>query len=323
MNINVCDSRAEWDKFVVENGGHPLQLWGWGESKSESDHWQAYRLLVGKIGGAQVLIRQLPKPFGRMAYIPRGPVVMNKKDRSKVLEILAKWAKEQGCIELKAEPDWTTDDCVKIAGFRSSKNTILVPKTVMLDLSQSEDELLAKVEKKTRQYIRKSASEGIIIREITEQGDIKNCLDIYKQTAKRADFGLHSDKYYYDIAEQLGKNNRIFVAEKGGEVLSFLWLAVTPHIAFELYGGVNDRGQELRANYTLKWETVRQIRSEGVKFYDMNGLLNDGISSFKLGFSGKVETILVGALDKPLSPLYGLYEKALPTGKKIIQKMKK
>ena len=31
--IEITDKK-EWDDFVNEHNGHPLQLWGWGELKS-------------------------------------------------------------------------------------------------------------------------------------------------------------------------------------------------------------------------------------------------------------------------------------------------
>jgi lipid II:glycine glycyltransferase (peptidoglycan interpeptide bridge formation enzyme) len=50
----------------------------------------------------------------------------------------------------------------------------------------------------------------------------------------------------------------------------------------------------------------------------MNGLLNDGISQFKRSFTD-TETKLVGTWDRPLSPLYHVWETALPAAKKTVQ----
>ena len=320
--IKEVTSKTEWDEFVVNSGGHPLQLWGWGELKSKTGPWKAYRLTVGNHGRAQVLIRDLPRPFHHMAYIPRGPITAEQGSRQQALDEIAKWAKKQGCIELKIEPDWPENTPVP-KSFRRSKNNIQLGRTVILDLGKSDEELLANATKKTRQYIRKSASSGVTVRETNNVADIKKCLEIYRQTAQRADFNLHGDDYYYSLATLLGKNNRIFVAENGGEVVSFLWLIATPAVAFELYGGVNEQGMELRANYALKWEAIQQMKQSRVAQYDMNGLLNDGVSNFKLGFSGNTETNLIGTLDKSLSPLYGLWETVIPLGKKITHSLHK
>lgn len=96
--------------------------------------------------------------------------------------------------------------------------------------------------------------------------------------------------------------------------------ANSKEVAFELYGGVTEQGQALRANYALKWRAITDMKELGVGQYDMNGLINDGISSFKWFYNH--EDRLVGAYDKPLSPLYIAWYKLLPLAKKTIQLLK-
>jgi len=320
--IKLAKNREEWDKFVKENGGHPLQLWGWGELKVASENWSAHRLLIDNIGGAQVLIRKLPKPFKSMAYIPRGPVLVDKSKRTKILDELAQWAREQGSIELKIEPDWTDTDGLK--DWKKSKNHILVARTLRINLQQSEEELLAGLRRKTRYSVRKSQKSGVNVRKIVpdttrSHEDLKTILEIYNETANRAGFSLHKVKYYLDLVKFMGDDNQIYLAEKDGEALAFTWTVRTPAVEFWLYGGANDKGRELEANYALNWQAILYSREAKVAEYDMNGLLNDGISTFKSGFT-EDETQLIGTYDKPLSSLYGLYEKTLPAGKAIVRK---
>jgi lipid II:glycine glycyltransferase (peptidoglycan interpeptide bridge formation enzyme) len=175
--------------------------------------------------------------------------------------------------------------------------------------------------KKTRQYIRKSAGEAIEIRRVKGGEELDACLAIYKETAERAGFGIHADQYYYDIFDNLGEHSPVFAAFQGDKPIAFLWLAISQRTAFELYGGMNDEGQRLRANYALKWHTIQTMKKWGIELYDFNGLLNDGVSTFKQGFADH-ETMLAGTYDKPLSPLYNVWTHALPAAKKIIQKIK-
>ena len=60
----------------------------------------------------------------------------------------------------------------------------------------------------------------------------------------------------------------------------------------------------------------------GISRYDMNGLLNDGVSTFKQGFASH-EDMLVGTYDYPLSSLYTLWARGLPLAKKIIRRAKR
>jgi lipid II:glycine glycyltransferase (peptidoglycan interpeptide bridge formation enzyme) len=92
--------------------------------------------------------------------------------------------------------------------------------------------------------------------------------------------------------------------------------------AYELYGGMTDRGQELRANYALKWHAIRKVKEWGLERYDFGGLVAGGVSTFKQQWSPEV-TVFAGTFDKPLSPLYNLWSKGLPFAKRTLQKMRR
>jgi peptidoglycan pentaglycine glycine transferase (the first glycine) len=323
LSIEKCDSQAKWDDYVLNNGGHPLQLWGWGETKARHN-WQTERVFIYKnselIGGAQLLIRRLPSLFKNLVYIPRGPVVERAEDREKVLTALTDYVKTTfKAVALTTEPDWTAFPVLK--EWKRSLNTILIPRTLILDLTRSDDELLANMAKKTRQYIRKSSQEQLILRRVTDKKDVAACLEVYKLTAKRAGFDLHNDTYYYDIFEQLTNHSYLFAAFSGSYPIAFLWLVASKTTAFELYGGMNDEGQQLRANYALKWYAIQSMKQAGVERYDFNGLLNDGVSTFKQGFA-QHEDMLAGTYDRPLSPLYPAWAHGLPAAKKILRTLR-
>lgn len=322
ITAEVCEDEGVWDETVLDLGGHPLQLWGWGELKS-AHNWQAKRVFFREnetiVGAAQILFRPLPGPFKRLSYVPRGPIYQANKG-GEVYDALAIYAKRHlpGTV-LTVEPD--TEDVPKVKGYQRSKNTILIPRTLILDLNKSEDELLEDMTKKTRQYIRKSGREGVTLKQVTSREEIAKCLEIYHDTAARASFALHGDDYYYDVHEKLGDASVVFGAFEGEKLLSFVWLAVSGKTAFELYGGMNNRGQELRANYVLKWHAITACKRWGLQLYDMNGLLNDGVSTFKQGFASH-EDMLAGTFDYPLSPLYSVWTVALPKAKSIVRKIK-
>lgn len=326
ISLKPCTDRQEWDDYVLEHNGHPLQLWGWGETKLRHG-WKVERLIAydsenHSIGAAQVLIRRLPWPFKAIAYVPRGPIVASE-NASGLLKALESYSHSQfKAVVLSIEPDWAElPDMPK--GWRRGENTILIPETLILDLTKTEIELLALMNKKTRQYIRKSESvEGVEIRQVKSREELEKCMQVYHQTAERAGFALHGDQYYYDIFDNLGEASPVFAAYKDGWPIAFLWLAISAHMAFELYGGMNEIGQELRANYALKWHAISKMREWGVEKYDMNGLVSDGVSTFKRGFADH-DDMLVGTYDKPLSPLYLVWTWALPLAKKLQRRLKR
>lgn len=320
--VETCDKQAQWDDAIVSRGGHPLQLWGWGETKA-AHNWRVDRVFVWEndeiIGAAQLLIRHLPAPFTSLVYVPRGPVTKHN-NKAKVLDALADYAERTyKALAITVEPDW--EAMPEVNGWRKSVNTILIPRTLILDLSKTEEELLTQMTKKTRQYIRKSEKESVEVRKIKGREELNACLAIYRQTAERAGFGIHDAQYYYDVYDNLGENSPVFAAFLDNQPVAFLWLAISQATAFELYGGMNDDGQRLRANYALKWHTIRVVKKWGIERYDFNGLLNDGVSTFKQGFASH-ENLLVGTYDKPLSSLYTVWNKGLPIAKKMLRVLK-
>lgn len=354
--IEITD-RKEWDDFINEHGGHPLQLWSWGELKSASSSWQVRRVFLKNgeekyidrkkkdhsdiVAAAQILVRKLPFPLNNFAYVPRGALVLSKKpiERARISREIALWVSKNiqpKPICLSMEPDWNDGEFDFSKDWKPAKNTILIPKTLILDLTKTENELLAEMSKKTRQYIRKSSLE-VSVREIKTKEEIEQALDIYEQTAKRAGFAIHNREYYLNLKDKMGENSPIFAAfakrfkeenaeenanTQTEEMVAFLWLASSQKTSFELYGGVTDLGQKLRANYILKWLTIIEMKNRGVERYDFNGLLNDGISKFKASFASH-ENMLIGTVDFKISKAYSIWNSFLPAAKKIIRKFKK
>lgn len=321
IEVQVCEDKNTWDSLVLERGGHPLQLWGWGELKA-AHNWQAVRLIAKEggeiVGYCQVLLRKLPRPFKMFAYAPR--VRAGETNTPAALDTIVKHVKANfPVIYFSIDPDQET---IKLSSkWHKTANTILIPKTLILDLGKSDDELLADMSKKTRQYVRKSGKEDIEVRRILTDAELEECLDIYKQTAQRAGFALHEDQYYYDVHSLMGEKSHVYGAFSREKLVAFVWLAVSQETAFELYGGMDDEGQKLRANYNLKWQAITTMQQQGVARYDMNGLLNDGVSTFKRGFASH-ENKLVGTYDYPLSPLYIVWSKLLPMARAVLRKLK-
>jgi len=67
---------------------------------------------------------------------------------------------------------------------------------------------------------------------------------------------------------------------------------------------------------------MQDLHADGVDKYDLNGLLNDGVDTYKKAFSGE-EIHYIGSLELPLSKLYPVYTKAIPAGKKVLHAVDK
>lgn len=322
-SIEVSANPALWDELVNGAGGHPLQLWGWGELKARH-RWAAERLIVRDgdtiLGLAQILTRRLPGPFPDFVYCPRGPIALEMSTAA-LADLIADHVRHsRKALAVSLEPDEIAFELNP--GWRRAKNHILPARTLILDLTLPEEALFGAMTKKHRQYIRKSEREpSVSIRQVTTPEELAACLVVYVETAARAEFGLHETSYYTDAFELLGDRGHIWASYEDDQPIAFLWIAASDRTAFELYGGMNARGQALRANYALKWHAITAMKARGVHRYDFGGLINDGVTTFKKGFADH-ESLLVGTWDYPLSAWYPVWGSAVPFGKRVMRMLR-
>ena len=180
---------------------------------------------------------------------------------------------------------------------------------------------MAAMSRTTRADVRSGGRE-VEIRRVTHEAGVRAVLEVYRETAQHAGFALHSPEYYLAIHRELGDASVVVAAFHEGRPCSFVWDVMSGTTAFELYGGVNEAGRKARANAPVKWFAVRLAQDAGLLRYDVNGLLNDGVSTFKRSFA-KHEDQLVGTVDVPFSPLYRLWVQAVPLAKRVLRTLRR
>ena len=218
----MIDDRAHWNSAVTSlPNAHLLQSWEWGELKSKYG-WNAHRLLWTNESGsplaaAQILQRNLSLPgIGNrfsILYCPRGPVLDWSVStlRSQVLADLQDFISDKSAIFLKIDPGLplsTTEadeyqtlvenptgkdvvETLKENGWRTSGEYIQFRNTFLLDLSKSEDTLLAEMKQKTRYNIRLAARQGVSVR-LGEMHDFDLLYRMYAETSIRDGFAIRA-----------------------------------------------------------------------------------------------------------------------------------
>ena len=86
MNWTECESDIVWEKSVARLNGYPLQSGMWGNARTTVDGIvQAKRICRNGdriVAAARIETRKLP--FGKVAWIPRGPAVVIGEDLPEV-----------------------------------------------------------------------------------------------------------------------------------------------------------------------------------------------------------------------------------------------
>lgn len=319
--------RASWEQFVAANGSF-LQSWRWGDLRS-SQGWQAVRLVALNgttlVGVVQALVRRFA-PGVAMLYVPRGPVVTANAALRPLLDALQAVGKRRRAMVLRLEPEWlATPDNLMLCherGWQPAPVSIQLPHTVVVNLDQTPEQLLASFKPTWRRYIRHAPKRGVEVREGTIE-DLSIFYALERETAVRQGTLGRSLEYYRSFFAQFaGEGARLFIAELEGEPLGAIITLERGRSATYLYGGSTRRHQEVHPNYLLQWTAMRHAQAAGCVRYDMWGCgppddptsSEAGLTAFKSGFAPVVRW--VGAWDAPLSPLYPAW-RALEAQRKV------
>ncbi len=318
---------SDWNQFLVfQPNAHLLQTGEWGELKSAFG-WKAARIIKGNVG-VQILFRKLPLGF-TIGYLPK-PTFSNQLpflDQELWREIDAV-CKKNRAIFLKIEPDLWQDielNDLPITNYQlqMSPHNIQPPRTIIVDIKDSEEEILARMKQKTRYNIRLAEKKGVTVR---SWDDIEAFHNMMLLTGERDGFGVHSREYYqraYDLLrpKQMGE---LLLAEYEGKSLAALFVARNGSRAYYLYGASTNEERNRMPTYLLQWEAMKWAKARGGEEYDLWGVPDEeevtlevnfetrheglwGVYRFKRGFGGELRRA-VQAMDKVYNrPLYLAY----------------
>lgn len=197
------------------------------------------------------------------------------------------------------------------------------PDTVILDLTQSLDQVLAGMKKKTRYNLKLAEKKGVEIVE-GSQDDLADWYRLYQETSTRDKIALHSFEYYksiFDLAFTYGSGAptvKLLLARYQGQLLAGNVVVIHGKQGFYLYGASSNEHRNLMATYALQGRGIEICQAAGCETYDFFGIppRDDpshpmhGLYRFKVGFGGTI-VHRHGAWDYPLKPMmYSLFRAA-------------
>jgi peptidoglycan pentaglycine glycine transferase (the first glycine) len=315
-------SLSDWNQFLSKHSNvHLLQTGEWGELKSAFG-WKPVRIVSGE-AGVQVLYRKLPLGF-TIGYIPKPAISVQQPVFSQELwREIDSVCGQNRAIFLKLEPDlWqdTKPDNLPITNYklRVSPHNIQPPRTIIIDIKGSEEEILARMKQKTRYNIRLAEKKSVTIR---AWDDIESFYKMMLITGGRDGFGVHSREYYQRAYELLHPKQmgELLLAEYQGKPLAALFVARNGSRAYYLYGASTDEERNRMPTYLLQWEAMKWSKAHGCEEYDLWGVPDEeevtletnfekrhdglwGVYRFKRGFGGELKRA-VQAMDRAYNPL--------------------
>lgn len=299
---------------------HPLQSFEWGEFREKTG------IKVIRGDRFQLTIHKIPHTPWNIGYLPKS--LLPTKE---MINELIKIGKQEKCIFIQLEPGvrkmedgkWKMEEL----GLRPSFHPLFTKYTFILDLTKSEEELLAAMHPKTRYNIKVAQKHGVQIVEDNSNEAFETYLQLTKETTKRQKFYAHSEKYHRLMWETLrcaqGKLSKdklsahLLLATYKNKTLAAWILFVLKDILYYPYGASSNEYRETMASNLTMWEAIKFGKKLGLKKFDMWGALgpnpdkNDpwyGFHRFKEGYGGDLVEF-IGSYDLVINPfLYQLYK---------------
>ena len=347
---------SRWNTIIARlPNPHLLQTWEWSQVKAKYG-WEPIPLTWKDdkkvVAAAMMLRRRIPiRGFGarlNIFYIPKGPLMdwSDEPLRERVLNDLQAFAKKQGAIFLKIDPDVMlgtgipggTDYVVdnggqavmsdlKRKGWLFSSDQIQFRNTVLIDLSPSKDDILARMKQKTRYNIRLASRKGVTVR-VGNLDDLPMLYKMYAETSVRDGFVIRDEGYYQTVWSTFMLPSTVhgqpsaqpLIAEVGGEPVAAIFVFYFAECAYYIYGMSREAHREKMPNYLLQWEAMQRAKTAECSLYDLWGAPDEfngsdsmwGVFRFKQGLGGQVVRTL-GAWDFTPKPFwYKMYSEVIP-----------
>jgi len=219
----------------------------------------------------------------------------------------------------KAEKDIA--DNFKKLGLIPSNKSLFTKWNFLIDLTHSEDGLLAAMQPKTRYNIKIAQRYGVEVRESTDEIDFDIYLKLYFETTKRQKYFGHTREYHKLVWETLMPAGmaRVLTARYRGKPLVAWMLLNFKDTLYYPYGGSSEQYKNLFGSSLVAWESIKLGKSLGCKSFDMWGTSVDpndtadsyyGFTNFKLRFGGK-HVVYIDSYDLVLNEhIYSMFNSA-------------
>ena len=364
----------QWNELISKlPNPHFLQTYEWGQVKAKygwipfyavwmddgnfhisqnTEHWSlntGHCLAASMILKKQILSRGFAARLS-ILYAPKGPLLDwdNEALRTRVLNDLQSFAKQQSAIFLKIDPDIilgrgvpnsegdVLDNSGQAArselmrrGWVYSSDQIQFQNTVLIDITLSEEEMLARMKPKTRYNIRLAEKKGISVR-VGTLDDLPMLYKMYAETSIRDGFVIRDENYYMTVWKLFMQDQSStfdfrpstvpLIAEVDNIPVAAIFLFMFADRAYYVYGMSRNLHREKMPTYLLQWEAMKRARASGCNTYDLWGAPEEfnesdsmwGVYRFKEGLGGEVVRTL-GAYDfAPGKLWYKLYAEVVP-----------
>src|SRR5579859_2263844 len=280
--IKCIENKNEWEDFLSHHEeANFLHSWYWGEFHERLGHKVIrsgfYR--NKKICGVMLSIVESAKR-GKYLTIPAGPIITwHDADLvSTVFSEMKHIARLNKCVFVRIRPQLLANDFSKKIfaenGCRNAPMYLHAELTSQLDITKSEEELLAAMRKTTRYEIKKAIKLGVRIETSKDEKQIKKFYDLQLETAKRHDFVPFPLTYFFEQFRIFFLTDQalLYTAKFENMILAQAFIIFYGKEAVYHYAVSTEEGRRYPGAYLLQWEVIKEAKKRGMKRYNFWGV---------------------------------------------------
>lgn len=316
------DERELFDGLAT----HPLQGWGWGDFRAKTG--VAVERLAGFEGSE--MQKQIQITFHPIPKLPYTIGVVFKGDEPDATQLatLRELGRRNKAVFIKLEPNISSpphsqEELQKLREFLLSHGCTLgrpqfTLHSFLLDLTKSEEELMAGMKSKTRYNVNLAQKHGVQVVEDNSDEAFDEYLHLLEVTTKRQQFYAHTKNYHttmWKTMKEAGVAHLLKAIYQGKTLTTWILFAFNKTLYYP-YGASSREFREVMASSLVMWEAIRFGKKLGCTRFDLWGALGPnpdthdswyGFHRFKEGFGGDLAEF-VGSYDLVVNPtMYKVY----------------
>ncbi len=302
MDIRILSSAKDLQVYAQWVKNHPHgSLW---QSLERKNYLEACgkKVVIYTVPDQEKIIASalvvIDRTFGGLSTwdIPRGPlgpqIDNSKLIIEKMMETILGDAQNDRSMSLFFSPQ---SKIILNSQFSilNSPRLIHAEASRILDLTQTEDQILSQMEPKGRYNIKVAQKHGITVE---QSNDVDAFYELLKGTGGRDGFVINSKAHYSRFLSEL-EGSFLLIAMHDKKPIAGL-IGVTWNGAGYYYYGASDYAhRNLMAPYLVQWEGMKLCKGKGCTTYDLLGIAPTGaaddhpwagITGFKARFGGTV-----------------------------------
>lgn len=277
-----------------------LQSPEWAEANRAMGHRPVWGDL-GEKAWCLMLVKNAKR--GRYLEVPGGPLLdwQDEQAVTRAFVAIREVAQHENCVFVRLRPQLVKTPSHQAIfsrqGAKIAPMHLHAEHTVILDLTQSEEDLLKKMRRQTRYEVRQAAKKGVQVEWGNSEDLYREFHSVQHETALRQHFVPPNLATLLAERQGFGQNIRIYVArDTENQPIAYGLIFWSGKEGEYFEAASTDLNRKLPGSYAIIWQAMQDLKELGLERFNLWGIAPpgetkhrySGVTTFKTGFGGEV-----------------------------------